>query len=140
MHAQLSPTVYELGKIPWRRKWQATPVFLPGKFHGWRSLLSYHPWDCKESHTAEQLHFTSLHFATPWTAAHQTLSMESPTQEYCSGLPLPSPGDFPNPGIKTMSPVSPALAGEFFISATTWEAHSLMSYSTCQHLRHKVST
>ena len=67
-------------------------------------------------------------------------SVEFPTQEYCSGLPFPSPRDFPNPGIKPMSPVSPALAGEFFISATTWEAHSLMSSSICQHLRHKVST
>ena len=31
-------------KIPWRRKWQPTPVFLPGKFHGWSSLASYSPW------------------------------------------------------------------------------------------------
>ena len=33
-----------VGKIPWRRKWQPTPVFLPGKFHGWRSLVGYSPW------------------------------------------------------------------------------------------------
>ena len=31
----------------WRRKWQSTPVFLPGKFHGQRSLVSYSPWGCK---------------------------------------------------------------------------------------------
>ena len=36
-------------KIPCRRKWQPTPVFLPGKFHGWRNLLGYSPWGCKES-------------------------------------------------------------------------------------------
>ena len=36
-----------VGKIPWRRKWQPTPAFLPGEFHGQRSLES--PWDCKES-------------------------------------------------------------------------------------------
>ena len=30
--------------IPWRRKWQPTPVFLPGKFHGWRSLVGCSPW------------------------------------------------------------------------------------------------
>ena len=42
-------------KIPWRRKWQPTPVFLPGKFHGQRSLAGYSPWSHKESHTAEQL-------------------------------------------------------------------------------------
>ena len=45
------------GKIPWRRKWQPTPVLLPGKFHGWRrSLVGYSPWDRKESDTTEQLH------------------------------------------------------------------------------------
>ena len=31
------------GKIPWRRKWQSTPVFLPGESHGWRSLVGYSP-------------------------------------------------------------------------------------------------
>ena len=40
------------GKIPWRRKWQATPIFLPGKSHGERS---YSPWGHKESDTTEQL-------------------------------------------------------------------------------------
>ena len=33
---------------PWRRKWQATPVFLPGKSHGQRSLMGYSPWGLKE--------------------------------------------------------------------------------------------
>ena len=32
-----------VGKIPWRRKWQPTPVLLPRKFHGWRSLVGYSP-------------------------------------------------------------------------------------------------
>ena len=36
-------------KIPWRRKWQSTPVFLPGKFHRQRSLAGYSLWGCKES-------------------------------------------------------------------------------------------
>ena len=38
-------------KIPWRRKWQPTPVFLPRKTHGQGSLMGYSPWDCKESDT-----------------------------------------------------------------------------------------
>ena len=42
-----------VGKILWRRKWQPTPVFLSGKFHGQRSLVSYSPWDRKESDTTE---------------------------------------------------------------------------------------
>ena len=46
-------------KIPWRSKWQPTPVLLPGKFHGWRSLVGYSPWGPKESDMTEQLHFLS---------------------------------------------------------------------------------
>ena len=43
--------------------------------------------------------------ATLWTVAHQApLSMEFSRQEYWSGLPFPSPGDLPNPGIEPMSP------------------------------------
>ena len=38
-----------IGKIPWRRKWQPTPVFLPGESHGQRSLKGNSPWGCKES-------------------------------------------------------------------------------------------
>ena len=49
-------------------------------------------------------------FAIPWT--HQApLSMEFSKEEYWSGLPFPTPGDLPNPGIE---PASPALAGRFF--------------------------
>ena len=33
-----------IGKIPWRSKWQPTPILLPGKYHGWRSLVGYSPW------------------------------------------------------------------------------------------------
>ena len=44
-----------LGKIPWRREWLPTPVFLPGEFHGERSLVGYSPWGCKESDTTRQL-------------------------------------------------------------------------------------
>ena len=36
-------------KIPWRRKWQPTPVFLPAKSRGYRRLVGYSPWGCKES-------------------------------------------------------------------------------------------
>ena len=43
-----------VGKIPWRRKWQPTPVFLPGKSYGQRSLAGYSSWDCKELDTIER--------------------------------------------------------------------------------------
>ena len=36
-----------VGMIPWRRKWQPTPVFLPGEFHGQRNLAGYNSWGCK---------------------------------------------------------------------------------------------
>ena len=47
-------------KIPWRREWQPTPVFLPGEFHRQRSLAGYSPWGCKELDTIEQLTHTYL--------------------------------------------------------------------------------
>jgi len=47
-----------VGKIPWRRKWQSTPVLLPGKFHGLRSLVGYSPWGRKELDMTERLHST----------------------------------------------------------------------------------
>ena len=46
-----------LGFVGPRRKWQPTPVLLPGKSHGWRSLVGYSPWGPEESDTTEQLHF-----------------------------------------------------------------------------------
>ena len=50
-----------VGKILWSRKWQPTPVFLPGKFHGQKSLVGYSPWGCKElditEHTCRQLNY-----------------------------------------------------------------------------------
>ena len=48
----------QVRKIPWRKKWQLTPVFLPGKSHGQRSLVGYSPWGRRESDTTEQLTHT----------------------------------------------------------------------------------
>ena len=61
-------------------------------------------------------------FSAPWTLAHQTpLSMEFYRKEYWNGLPLPTPGDLPNPGIEPKSPMSTPLAGRFFTTNTIWE-------------------
>ena len=55
-----------------------------------------------------------LVFVTPWTVAHHApLSLAFPRQEHWNGLPFPSPGDLPNPGIKPESPAAPALADRF---------------------------
>ena len=53
-----------VGKIPWRRKWQPTPVFLPGESHAQRSLVGYSPWSHKESDTTEQHTHTHTHTHT----------------------------------------------------------------------------
>ena len=50
-----------VGKIPWRREWQPTPVFLPGEFHGQRSLPGYSLWGCKESAMTEEISVWCMH-------------------------------------------------------------------------------
>ena len=74
------------------------------------------------------VHATSLSrlrlFATLWTVACQApLSVGFSRQEYWSGLPCPPPGDLPDTGIEPSSLRSPALAGGFFITSTSWKAH-----------------
>ena len=49
-------------QMPWRRKWHPTPIPLPGKTHGQRSLVGNSPWEGKESDTTDRLHF---HFPNP---------------------------------------------------------------------------
>ena len=71
-------------------------------------------------------------FVTPWTVTHQTpLSMGFSRQEYWSGLPCPPPRGLPNLGIKPVSLRSPALAGVFFTSSTTWKALEMAYMSLC---------
>ena len=55
-----------VGEIPWRRKWQSSPIFLPGKFHGQGSLLGYSPWGRKELDMPEWLTL-SLSASSRWT-------------------------------------------------------------------------
>ena len=59
-------------------------------------------------------------FQILWTVVHQSLlSVGFSRQEYWSGLPHPSPGDLPDPGIELTSLLSPALAGGFFTTSAT---------------------
>ena len=55
-------------KMPWSGKWKTTPVLLPGKFHGRRSLVGYSPWGYKELDTTEWLHFFIHIYAPSWTS------------------------------------------------------------------------
>ena len=119
-------------KISWRRAWQPTPVFLPGESHEQRSLGGYSPQGIEESDMTEHRtgyaispwrlmcvlsHFSRVQLiVTPWTLRpHQApLSLGFSRQEYWSRLPIPSPGDLPDKGIKPTSPEAPALQADFF--------------------------
>ena len=50
-----SGSIPGVGKIPWRRAWQPTPIFLPGEFHRQRKLVGYSPWGGKEVDVTEPL-------------------------------------------------------------------------------------
>ena len=63
-----------------------------------------------------------LLFVATWSVAHHApLSMELFWQKYWSRVPFPNRGNLPDPGIEPMSLASPALAGIFFTTSTTWE-------------------
>ena len=66
--------------------------------------------------------------STLWSVAWQApLSMRFSRQEYWNGLPCPPPGDLPDPGMEPTTLTSPALAGRFFTTSATWEAHKMNS-------------
>ena len=79
-------------------------------------------------------------FVTPWTVAHQApLSMGFPRQEYWSGVPLPSPGDLPDPGLQ---PESPVLAYGFFTTEPPGKPKYMQSTS-CEMpgcVKHKLES
>ena len=75
----------------WRRKWQPTPVLLPGESHGRRSLVACSLWGCTESDTTERLHFTRFthfilyHWRRKWQPTPVFLSGESHGQRSLAG-------------------------------------------------------
>ena len=64
-------------KIPWSMKWQSTPVFLPGKFHGQRSLAGYSPWNHRVRHnwahmfTFGKIFLSVNNFGCLWSTLHR---------------------------------------------------------------------
>ena len=81
----------------------------PGLLHCWQRLLpSGRPWAIREVQKRELPCESESHvrlFVTPWTIIYQApWSLGFSRQEYWSGLPFPSPGDLPNPGIEPRSP------------------------------------
>ena len=73
--------------MAWRRQWHPTPVLLPGKSHGWRSLVGYSPWGCEELDTTERLHL-HFHALEKEMATHSSvLAWRIPGTEEPGGLP-----------------------------------------------------
>ena len=84
-----------VGKIPWRRKWQSTPVLLPGKSHGQSSLVGYSPWGVAKSRTRLS-DFTFQEDLSQGTAFRTAAtSALVPGVSHCQ--PMPSTGDLPTP-------------------------------------------
>ena len=81
-----------MGKIPWRRKWQLTPVFFPEESHGQRSLAGYSPWGLKELETTEATwHACTTDLMTPLPSAstqngHVSYQVKSPKPSFLKGL------------------------------------------------------
>ena len=97
----------------------AEDISSPSLFPGVPASFSMHV--CVLSRLSHVCLFTIL-----WTVARQApLSKGCSRQEYWSGLPCPPPEDLPNPGIEPTPLTSPALAGKFFTTSTTWEAFTL---------------
>ena len=91
---------------------------------GFSAMINITSYGQQAMHVCMQSSFSCVWlFATLWTIAHQApLSMGFSRQEYWSGLPCPPPGTLPDPGIEPVSLMSPALAGRFSTTSTTWEA------------------
>ena len=109
----------QVGKLPWRRKWQPTPVFFPAKSHGQRSLVGYSPYGHKESDMIEELintitcmfHFFGkpgliLHFHR-WGSEGSVLSCWGHTADFWQGRGFVYTTR--NPGVPPLSPVHSSL-------------------------------
>ena len=118
--SRLETWVWSLGrKIPWRRKWQPTPVLLPGKSHGWTSLVGYSPWGCKESDTTERLHFhflDELHPTLPFTPQPVSYPIPDPRSPAISH-PIPDPGSPANRSPNFSHTHQPSLHWNFALSS-----------------------
>ena len=112
-----------IGKVPWRRKWQPTPVFFPGEFHGQRSLTGYRPWGHKESDTIERL------------STAQYIKWASLVAQMVKNLPaiwetwVPSLG-WEDPLEKGMPAYSSILAWRIPMDRGAWQLHGVPKSQT----------
>ena len=112
-------------KIPWRRKWQPTPVFLPGESHWWSSLVGYSPWGRKESDTTERVHLLSLFVSQSYPILCDLVICSLPDSSVCGDSPGKNTGVgcyalllgiFPDPGPDQIEPRSPTLQADSLLS------------------------
>ena len=130
--------------FPWRRQWHPTPVLLPGKSHGRRSLVGCSPWGREESDTTEQLHF-HFHALGKELATHSSvLAWRIPGMAEPGGLPsmgpqsrtwlkhsteaLSSSSDFPGDSVVKKLP---AHAGVMSLIPDLGRPHVLWSNQIC---------
>ena len=85
---------------------------------------------------AKLLQLSQLLVTLGTVACQALLSMGFSRQECWSGLPRPPPGDLPDTGIKPVCRMSPALAGGFFTTSATWEAHYLLLVTSKLYTHH----
>ena len=91
---------------------------LPPSAFPWQTIVRWHEGGASRLSCFSRVWL----FATLWAVAHHApLSTESSRQEYWHGLPCPPPWDLPDPGIEPGYFMSPALAGGFYTTSTTWE-------------------
>ena len=107
-------------KIPWRRKWPSTPVFLPGNSHGQRSLEGYSPWVAEESDMTE-------HVSTSFTCVPAV----------CVCMPEPGSCHYWARVLQLLKPACPRAQAPQQEKPPQWEAHALHLESSLRCHREK---
>ena len=125
MPCLVTQSVLWVRKIPWRRKWQPIPVFLPGESHGWSSLVGYSPWGCKESDMTERVRSLSLLVSQSYPVLCDLMDYSPPGSSVFGdalgkntgvGCYTLLQGIVPDPGPDQIKPRSPALQADSLLS------------------------
>ena len=114
-------------EIPWRRKWEPTPVFLPGESHGQRSLAGYSPWDHEELDTTEATqHSWCRQYSSSLNTPHSLIPLLPPC--FC-----PIPGTYQaSLSLQALNLLLPLL-GPIFSQVFSLPSPSFLSYICSYH-------